>query len=137
MIAAATARRAMGDQVMRVLICDDNRDNMLTLGVLLRSEGYVVHLAKDGNEAVRIAEAYRPDAALLDLFVPGRSGFDVALELQRLYPDACPILIAITAHRTPHTKEQAETSGFHHFVGKPYDPAALLKLIASLDRVTR
>lgn len=133
-MAAATARRATSDQVTHVLICDDNRDNRLTLGVLLRSEGYVVHLAKDGTEALRLASTHRPDVALLDLLMPGHSGFDVALELQRRYPDDCPILIAVTAHRTPHTKEQAETSGFHHFIAKPYDPVALLSLIASLDK---
>ena len=123
----------MSEQVTRVLICDDNRDNMLTLGVLLRSEGYVVHLAKDGNEALRLAAAYRPDVALLDLMMPGRSGFDVAEELQRRYPEHCPVLIAVTAHRTTQAKEQAESHGFRHFVGKPYDPVELLQLVASLD----
>jgi len=123
----------MSDKVFRVLVCDDNRDNMLTLGVLLRSEGYVVHLAKNGAEALRFAGAFRPDVALLDLVMPDRSGFDVARELQRRYRNGCPVLIAITAQDNPLTKEQAEKTGFQHFVAKPYDPQALLRLVGSLD----
>jgi len=118
---------------MRVLICDDNRDNMLTLGVLLRSEGYVVHLAKNGTEALRLAAGFRPDVALLDLLLPDRSGFDVARELQGRYGNECPVLIAITAQDNPVTKAKAESTGFQHFVTKPYDPQALLCLVGSLD----
>src|SRR5436190_8837212 len=91
------AAKKRQDGIMRVLIVDDNRDNALTLGVLLRSEGYIVHLAKDGAEALRLAEAYRPDVALIDLVMPGASGFDVAGELLRRYGGECPLLIAITA----------------------------------------
>jgi|SRR6185503_331555 len=120
-------------RVTRVLIVDDNRDNMLTLGVLLRSEGYIVELAKDGAEALRVEGSFRADVVLLDLLMPGQSGFDVALEFQRRHGDQCPVLIAITAHGAAQTRDQAEITGFHHFVPKPYDPQALLRLIESLD----
>ena len=133
MMAAAAIPSPENKPVNRVLVCDDNRDNLLTLGVLLRSEGYVVHLAKNATEAINHAEAFRPDVALLDLLMPGRSGFDLALFLRRLYGKQCPILIAVTAHDTPRTEQQARASGFQHFLGKPYDPQALLRLIASLD----
>jgi CheY-like chemotaxis protein len=118
---------------MRVLIVDDNRDNMLTLGVLLRSEGYIVHMAKNGAEALRLAAAFPPDVALLDLVMPDRSGFDVAEELKRRYRAECPVLIAITAHDNAQSKERAGLVGFHHFVAKPYDPKTLLRLIGSLE----
>ena len=134
MVAVHEARAPHEKPVTRILIVDDNRDNMLTLGVLLRSEGYIVDLAKDGAEALRLAAESRPDVALLDLLMPGRSGFDVARELQRLCGDECPVLIAITAHSGARTEEHAELSGFDHFVAKPYDPQALLRLIESLDR---
>jgi CheY-like chemotaxis protein len=134
MTSIANGRRAMGQQVTRVLICDDNRDNAVTLGVLLRSEGYIVHLAKDGAEALRLAAAFRPDVALLDLVMPGRSGFDVARELQLRYRNECPVLIAVTAHDAQRAQADAETSGFNHFLAKPYDPQALLNLVESLDK---
>jgi CheY-like chemotaxis protein len=98
------------DGVLSVLIVDDNRDTVLTLGVLLRSEGYLVYLAKNGAEALKLAQAYRPDAALLDLHMPGGSGFDVARELQRRYRTECPILIAVTAHTDMEHRGLAEIS---------------------------
>jgi len=109
---------------------------MLTLGVLLRSEGYIVELAKDGAEALKLAAAFRPEVTLLDLLMPGQSGFDVAQELQRRYGNDCPVLIAITAHGSAQIEEQAELSGFDHFISKPYDPQALLQLMESLDPST-
>ena len=118
--------------VVRVLVVDDNRDTALTLGILLRSEGYIVRLANSGAEALKLAEAFRPDAALLDLHMPERSGFDVAIELQRRYGIECPILIAVSGHADPKNQGLAEISGFDHFVAKPYDPSALLELIAAL-----
>lgn len=129
----AAANRRKNGGVQRVLVVDDNRDNMLTLGVLLRSEGYVVHLAKNGVEALRLAGAFLPDVALLDLVMPGRTGFDVAQELQRRYRSECPTLIAVTGYDGAKNREQARVSGFHHFVTKPYDPQVLLRLMESLE----
>ena len=121
--------------VTRVLLVDDNRDNLLTLGVLLRSEGYIVDLASNGAEGLRRAEAYRPDVVVLDLVMPDQSGVDVANELRGRYGDNCPVLIAISAHETARTREEVEMAGFYRFVAKPYDPQALLHLIESLDRI--
>ena len=115
---------------VRVLIADDDRDTMLTLGVLLRSEGHDVRLAQSGKEAVATALEVRPDVALLDLHMPGYSGLLVAQELQRHYGDNCPLLVAVTG-RT-EDRQSAEVSGFHHFVPKPYDPGALLALLNSV-----
>jgi CheY-like chemotaxis protein len=115
---------------LRVLIADDDRDAVLTLGILLRSEGYDVRLAQSGKDAVALALEARPDVALLDLHMPGYSGLRVAQELQHHYSRDCPLLVAVTA-RT-HDRQLAEISGFHHFVAKPYDPRALLALLNSV-----
>ena len=124
---AARARRAV-----RVLVVDDNRDAVQTLGILLRSEGYIVHLARNGDEALTTAGAFRVDVVLLDLQMPGRSGFEVAQELHRRYRTNCPVLIAVTGHAD--TEGRARTMGFHHFVAKPYDAQGLLHLVGSLRR---
>ena len=117
---------------LRVLVADDNRDAALTLGILLRSEGYDVRLALGGKEAMSAALEARPDVALLDLHMPDYSGLQVAQELQRHFSGDCPLLVAVTARA--QDRQQAEISGFHHFVPKPYDPRALLTLLASLRR---
>jgi len=118
---------------VRIIIADDERDSLLTLGVLLRSEGYEVRLVRHGNDVPRAVAEFQPDAVLLDIGMPDRSGHDVAEELRQRYGEACPVLIAVTAHSTPADLAMTKSSGFKHHVGKPYDPQALLKLLASLS----
>ena len=121
---------------LRVLVADDHRDTAQTLGILLRSEGYDVRLAQDGKEALSEAAEFQPDVALLDIQMPYRSGLEVADELRRRGSE-CPVLIAVTAQTSSADRQMAETSGFHHFVAKPYDPQAVLLLLASLSPENR
>ena len=127
-----TASEASFAPPLRVLVADDHRDTALTLGILLRSEGYDVRLAQDGREALSEAAEFHPDVALLDIEMPYRNGLEVADELRRRGGE-CPVLIAITAQTSDADRQMAEIRGFHHFVAKPYDRQALLLLLASLS----
>lgn len=118
---------------MRVLIADDERDTLMTLGILLRSEGFNVQLVGAGPEVRNAVREFRPDAVLLGS-MPGRDGYDIAKELTQEYGGERPVLIAISAHSSNSDRRQAEISGFHHHVSKPYDPEKLLGLLASLKR---
>jgi CheY-like chemotaxis protein len=123
----------MTPRPLRVLIADDNRDTVMMLGILLRSEGIDVRLATRGAEVQSAVAEFRPDAVLLDITMPDRSGLQVALELARDYGAKCPVLIAVTAHSDDTAKRLTARSGFQHHVGKPYDPDALLGLVASIE----
>ena len=114
---------------LRVLIADDNRDTVLTLGILVRSEGYIVRLAENGKQALAAATYFEPDIVLLDLGMPEMSGFDVAQQFVERYGDRCPVLIAVTAHRREEDRSRAASCGFRHFVSKPYHPDALISLL--------
>lgn len=118
---------------LRVLVADDNRDTVMMLGILLRSEGMVVRLTTRGAEVQAAVGEFRPDAVLLDIGMPDRSGLQVALDLSREYGPKCPVLIAVTAHSTDAAKRLTAKSGFRHHVDKPYDPDALLRLVASVE----
>jgi CheY-like chemotaxis protein len=118
---------------LRVLVADDNRDTVMMLGILLRSEGMVVRLTTRGAEVQEAVGEFRPDAVLLDIGMPDRSGLQVALDLSREYGPKCPVLIAVTAHSTDAAKRLTAKSGFRHHVDKPYDPDALLRLVASVE----
>lgn len=118
---------------LRVLVADDNRDTVMMLGILLRSEGMVVRLTTRGAEVQAAVGEFRPDAVLLDIGMPDRSGLQVALDLSREYGAKCPVLIAVTAHSTDAAKRLTAKSGFRHHVDKPYDPDALLRLVASVE----
>jgi CheY-like chemotaxis protein len=119
---------------LRVLIADDERDTVLTLGILLRSEGFVVHTTTRGTEVPDAVRDFKPDLVLLDIGMPDRTGYDLARELRARYGDACPPLIAVTAYRAPADKARSKLSGFHHHIGKPYNPAALIHLLSILKR---
>jgi CheY-like chemotaxis protein len=123
----------MTSRPLRVLIADDNRDTVMMLGILLRSEGIDVQLATRGTEVQSAVAEFVPDAVLLDITMPDRSGLQIALELARDYGPKCPVLIAVTAHSDETAKRLTAKSGFQHHVGKPYDPDALLRLVASIE----
>ena len=118
---------------MRVLIADDDRDTVLTLGILLRSEGHETWLVQRGAEVAQAVREFKPSVILLDLAMPDRSGYDVAEELSRDYGTSCPTLIAVSGQAKVADKEKAEVSGFHYFIPKPYDPEALLALVAQTE----
>jgi CheY-like chemotaxis protein len=119
---------------LRVLIADDNRDTLMTLGILLRSEGFDVSLVEGGGAGVPSAvDEFQPHVILLDIMMPDRNGMELARDLKRRYSDQCPVLIAITGHATEEAERDAALCGFTYFIAKPYDPDALLKLVASLD----
>ena len=66
---------------LRVLIADDERDTLVTLGLLCRDAGMQVRLVKRGEDVVPAVREFAPDVVLLDLGMPDRGGNDIAEEL--------------------------------------------------------
>jgi two-component system CheB/CheR fusion protein len=76
---------------------------------------------------------FRPDAILLDIGMPDRSGLQVAMDLTRDHGARCPVLIALTGHSNEAARRVTAKSGFQHHIAKPYDPDALLQLVGSIE----
>jgi len=119
---------------LRVLIADDERDSLVTLGLLCRGEGMEVRLVRFGEQVVPAVADFSPDIALLDLVMPDRGGLDIAEELKERYGDKCPVLVAVTAYSSEADRKMAKQSGFDEFIAKPYDPQSLLRRLAALRR---
>lgn len=117
---------------LRVLIADDVRDTLMTVGIILRSEGFDVRLAERGTEVPATVEEFQPHAVLLDISRFDSRRLELARELKRRYGDRCPVLIALTGKNDDDSKPLAALSGFSHFISKPCDPDALLGLVASI-----
>jgi two-component system, OmpR family, response regulator len=114
---------------MRVLLADDNRDAALTLSSLLGDEGHVVEEVYTGSDVLPAMQSFKPDAVLLDIKMPGLSGYDVARQIRRRY-GVLPLLIAISGHYKQTSDELlCEIAGFDYHVPKPCDPNALLALL--------
>src|SRR5688572_13348348 len=101
---------------LRILVADDERDFVLTLTKLLVHEGYD---ARGVFSALQVQEAmlnFAPDVVMLDLSMPGRSGFDLAHELRNLYGSSRPVLIAVTGRSTERDRRIARMAGIDHYV---------------------
>jgi CheY-like chemotaxis protein len=114
----------------RILIVDDNADAAELLGMLLRADGHTVLLAHDPLEALRVAQAFQPQVALLDIGLPVMDGYELAARLRDTTP-ACR-LIALTGYGQDADRRRSEASGFDGHLVKPVD---LDLLIATLNRV--
>jgi signal transduction histidine kinase len=113
----------------RVLIADDNRDAAESLSLLLELSGHEVRVAHLGKTALSLAQAFRPDVALLDIGMPDLSGYEVARAL-RQEPWATHLqLIALTGWGQDHDRRSAMEAGFDHHLTKPIDPDQLGSLI--------
>ena len=116
---------------LRVLIVDDDRDTVQTLGILFRSEGAEVCLLDNSTRVLATAQGFQPDVVLLDIGMPERNGYEVAEDLRKQFGDR-PTIVAVTAHTALADKCQARVSGFDHYIVKPYDPLAVLGFVASM-----
>ncbi len=114
-----------------MLVADDDRDQVATLAALLRDEGYDVWTLYRGSEVPHAAHEFDPDVALIDIGLPGMTGYDVARELRQEFGRKRPLLIAITGWKQSSDRILAKLAGFDHHVAKPFDPKELLELIAS------
>ncbi|HEU4812734.1 MAG TPA: ATP-binding protein [Xanthomonadaceae bacterium] len=119
-------------QGLRILVADDNVDGASSLALLLRLAGHDTRTANDGLEALRVADAFHPEAAFLDLGMPGLDGYGVARELRKR-PWATPSLaiFALTGWNQPEAKRRATEAGFDAHLVKPFDAGDLDRLIAT------
>jgi two-component system, OmpR family, response regulator len=118
---------------MRVLIADDDRDTATTLAMLLRDEGDTVHTTLRGDEVLEACRLLRPDVVILDINMPGMSGYAIARELRERHGTLAPLLIAISGVWTRSSDRLVGTAvGFDHYLLKPCEPKEVLRLMEPL-----
>ena len=114
----------------RVLVVDDNRDNADSLAALLQVEGYDVRLAYDGEEALAVAEVYRPHVLLLDIGLPKLSGYDVCRRLREEPWARQATFVAVTGWGQQRDRAQARATGFDAHLVKPVEYEKLAEVLA-------
>jgi DNA-binding response OmpR family regulator len=118
---------------LRIIVVDDNPDEVLTLMTLLHDEGHEVWGLYRAQEVMRAVTSFDPDAMLLDIALPGRSGYAVAEEIRRRFGPKRPMLIAVSGlYKQPTHELLSDAAGCDHFLTKPFDFEELLKLLAPL-----
>ncbi len=116
---------------VRVLVVDDYPDNAESMAMLLRLHGHEVDVALEGAAALRAARARPPDVALLDIAMPGMSGYDLARHLRRMFGGTL-LLIAISAYDFEMDRQRSRDAGFDLHFAKPADPAEVEKRVRGI-----
>ena len=116
----------------RILIADDDRDAVATLAALLLDEGHEVREVYRGDAVLYYLREFRPDVLIVDINMPGMSGYDVARQVHEVFGIDRPALIALTGwYRGSADRILGRILGFDHYLTKPYDPGELLRLVRS------
>lgn len=114
----------------RILLVDDDLDILDSMALAIASEGGEVVRATDGNTAVSLFNAHNPDAVVLDMMLPRRSGFLVLEKI--LEADAPPPVVMVTANEGRRHMEYAKDLGVAAYLVKPVSLSRLLDTIVDV-----
>ncbi len=116
----------------KILLVEDTEDNRFMMRRLLEMDGYVVVEARNGQEAVAVAQAEKPQLILMDLSLPVLDGLAATRLLRQIPEFADTPIVAVSAHDTNDFKAEALAAGCNCYITKPIDFAELEELIVRL-----
>jgi two-component system, OmpR family, alkaline phosphatase synthesis response regulator PhoP len=117
-----------------ILIADDESDILEILSFNLLAEGYHVITAMNGNEAIDLARKNKPDMIILDVMMPGKTGFEVCEILRAHKEFKATIIIFLTALNDDTTEINGLESGGDDYITKPVSPKVLISRVNALFR---
>ena len=118
----------------RILVVDDEPDIIALVAYHLVKHGYRVSTASDGNEAVRAAKQELPALIILDLMLPGKSGYDVLEELRANPATHETAVLMLTARKDEEDRIRGLALGADDYLTKPFSPQELVLRIAAILR---
>ena len=121
-------------RALRVLVVDDDRDMVLSLTTLLRTEGYETRGLHNAADILHHVEAFNADVLVLDIAMPGKTGWEAAKEIRANLDKRRLVIIGISGeHTRGWDRTQSTMNGFDFYLMKPYDPNVLLTLLRWLQ----
>ena len=122
---AAPGRAGTGEpdaaRALRILVVDDNRDAAETLQMLLESLGHDIAVASDPAQALDAIRTSPFDVFILDIGLPGMSGYELASRLRTHPNGSTGTFVALTGYGSPHDRQRGDEAGFDHYMVKPAD----------------
>lgn len=132
------SERALDEKAYEVvLVVDDDFDIARYLELNLSLEGFTVHVAHDGDEALAIAHSVRPAVVLLDVMMPGMDGYEVCRQLRAAVGTSQCAILMLTAKTMSADRVVGLTAGADDFIAKPFDPPELVARVRSSLRRAR
>ncbi|MHA6345499.1 response regulator transcription factor [Roseivivax sp. CAU 1761] len=120
----------------RLMLIEDEPNIIEAISFLLSRDGWIVKSHANGSDAAEAVRRERPDVVILDVMLPGRSGYDILRDL-RDHPETAdlPVMI-LTARGQNRDRETAERAGVSCFMTKPFSNAEMLEAVRALAPVT-
>jgi CheY-like chemotaxis protein len=119
--------------ISKILIIEDNEQNLYMMRFLLETYGFSVSVARDGLEGLALARRLHPHLILLDIQLPGMDGYAVAEELRQYHDLATTPIIAVTSYAMAGDREKALAAGANGYIEKPINPQTF---VAQILRIT-
>ena len=117
----------------KVLVVDDNVTSAQSMELLLTLEGHQVQVVHDGPSVMQAVSQHHHEIVLMDIGLPGMSGYEVARQLRQQPELGNLLIVAVTGYAEDEARRLSREAGFDHHMVKPVDPDALLALLASLE----
>jgi len=120
--------------VKKILIADDEPDILEIIEFNLQTEGYEVHTARNGDEAIDQAQKHNPELIILDIMMPGKNGIDVCniLRMQPVFKDT--LIVFLSALSDEGTEVRGLEMGADDYLTKPISPKVLISKVNALFR---
>ena len=117
-------------QIVNILVIDDHKETRTTLSSILTNEGYLVELAENGKEAIKISKKTKFDLALIDIQLPDIKGTELLSKLKEIQPKMGTIIV--TGHPSIENAIKSVNNKADGYVLKPIDMALLLETIKKI-----
>lgn len=116
----------------RILVIEDNEDNMKLITFILEKNGYGTIRAENGKIGIALAIKERPDSILLDIQLPDMNGLEVLKELRKSEINGEIPIIAITSYAMSGDRERLLEAGCNGYIEKPIDPVIIINQISEI-----
>ncbi|WDQ19205.1 response regulator transcription factor [Rhodopirellula sp. P2] len=127
------AQSVSATSTAKILVVDDDAEIIEAVSYALETNGYQVVIARDGNQALALAECEQPQLMILDMMMPKRSGFLVLEKMRRENELPVPVIM-ITGNEGSRHQAYAELLGVSEYIRKPF---AIEKLLEAVERLLK